>query len=103
MEYNSVKKIALQRVEVLFEQATNLAKSNPTLAAKYIRVARRIAMAAKVRLPLYFRRQTCKKCNTLFLYASNCRVRVRQKREPHVVITCLNCGNQTRIMLKIKV
>jgi ribonuclease P protein subunit RPR2 len=60
-------------------------------------------MAAKIRLPLEFRRRTCKECNTLFVHGVNCRVRIKQKREPHVVVTCLNCGNQTRYMLKKKV
>ena len=57
-------------------------------------------MSARIRLPVDFRRQTCKSCNALLVQGFNCRVRVKQKREPHVVITCLNCGNQTRIMLR---
>jgi len=59
-------------------------------------------MAAKIRLPIEFKRQTCRKCNSLLVHSLNCRVRVKQKREPHVVITCLNCGDQTRIMLRKK-
>jgi len=65
--------------------------------------ARKIAMAARIRLPWEFKRRTCKRCDTLFVYGDNCRVRVRQKREPHVVITCLKCGWQTRILLRKKV
>jgi RNase P subunit RPR2 len=30
----------------------------------------------------------------------NCRVRIQQRREPHVVITCFNCGGYTRIPLR---
>ena len=75
-----------------------MGKTNPPLAMQYIKSARKIAMAAKIRLPVEFRRQTCKNCNALLVQGYNCRVRVKQKREPHVVITCLNCGNQTRIM-----
>jgi ribonuclease P protein subunit RPR2 len=78
-------------------------RTDPKLAMQYIVSARRIAMAAKIRLPVEFRRQTCKECNALFVHGVNCRVRVKQKREPHVVVTCLNCGNQTRIMLRKKV
>ncbi len=103
MEYSSVRKIAIRRVGFLFQQAKRVVKFNPALSTRYISLAKQIAMAAKIRLPIEFRRQTCKKCNTLFVHGSNCRVRVKQKREPHIVITCLNCGSQTRIMLKIKV
>jgi ribonuclease P protein subunit RPR2 len=36
------------------------------------------------------------------LQGDNCRVRIKQKREPHVVVTCLSCGHKTRILLKKK-
>jgi ribonuclease P protein subunit RPR2 len=98
MKQTSIKQIARQRIQILFEQA-KISKSDPKLAAKYVKSARRIAMAAKIRLPLEFRRQTCKNCNALFVHGVNCRVRIKQKRESHVVVTCLNCGNQTRILL----
>ena len=99
MKQTSIKHIARQRIQILFEEAKKTAKSDPELAAKYVKSARRIAMAAKIRLPLEFRRQTCKNCNVLLVHGSNCRVRIKQKRESHVVVTCLNCGNQTRIIL----
>ena len=99
MKQTSIKQIARQRIQILFEQAKKNAKSDPKLAAKYVKSARRIAMAAKIRLPLEFRRQTCKNCNALLVHGVNCRVRIKQKRESHVVVTCLNCGNQTRIIL----
>jgi ribonuclease P protein subunit RPR2 len=102
MKQNGIKQIARQRIQILFEQAKRVYKTNPELAMQYVKSARRIAMAAKIRLSVEFRRQTCKNCNALLIAASNCRVRVKQKREPHVVITCLNCGNQTRIMIKTK-
>ena len=102
MGQTNVKQIAVQRIQILFEQAKKVGKVNPNLAMQYVESARRIAMAAKIRLPIEFRRQTCRKCNVLFVHGINCRVRVKQKREPHVVVTCLNCGNQTRIMLKTK-
>jgi ribonuclease P protein subunit RPR2 len=103
MKQSSIKQIANQRIEILFDQAKKVVKANPKLAAQYIGSARRIAMAAKIRLPTEFRRQTCKECNALFVHGVNCRVRVKQKREPHVVVTCLNCGKQTRYMTKKKV
>jgi ribonuclease P protein subunit RPR2 len=99
---SSTKQIAKRRVQVLFEQATALGTANPELSSRYVGMARKIAMSAKVRLPWEFRRRTCKRCNALFVYGENCRVRVRQKREPHVVITCLKCGWQTRIPLRRK-
>jgi ribonuclease P protein subunit RPR2 len=101
-QQTNVKQIAKQRIEILFAQAKKVAREDSKLAAQYVLCARRIAMAAKIWLPVEFRRQTCKKCNGLFVHGVNCRVRIKQKREPHVVVTCLNCGNQTRILSKKK-
>jgi ribonuclease P protein subunit RPR2 len=100
MRQTSIKQIARQRIQTLLDEAKNVSKSDPELAMQYVKSARRIAMAARIRMPTDFRRQTCKKCNALLVQGYNCRFRVKQKREPHVVITCLNCGNQTRIMLR---
>ena len=102
MRPTGAKQIARQRIQILFEQAKKVCKTDTKLATQYVKSARRIAMAAKIRLPLEFRRQTCKNCNALLMQGSNCRVRIKQKRESHVVITCLNCGNQTRILLSKK-
>jgi ribonuclease P protein subunit RPR2 len=99
---SSTKQIAKQRVQTLFERAAATIKTNPALSTRYVVTARKIAMAAKIRLPTEFRRRTCKRCNSFLVHGENCRVRVRQKREPHVVITCLNCGNQTRILLRTR-
>jgi len=99
MKPTSVKQIARQRIQILFEQAKQVCKTNPQLAMQYIKSARKIAMAAKIRLPVEFRRETCKNCNALLVQGYNCRVRIKQKRQPHIVITCLNCGNPTRLLL----
>ena len=101
-QQTNVKQIARQRIQILFEQAKKICKTDPKLATQYVASARKIAMAAKIRLPIEFRRETCKECNSLFVQGVNCRVRIKQKREPHVVVTCLNCGNQTRIMFREK-
>ena len=98
----STKRIAMQRIQTLFRLAKETFNENPPLAQRYVDLARKIAMAAKVRLPRGYRRQVCKHCKSFILPGVNCRVRVKQRREPHVVITCLNCGKQTRLPMKKK-
>lgn len=95
-----MKQIARERVDILFQRANAFSVANPKLSIRYVECARKIAMAAKIRLPQDFRRRICKKCNSLLIYGENCRVRIRQKREPHIVITCLNCGSQKRVLLR---
>jgi len=97
---NTAKRIAMQRIRTLFHIAKETLHEDPALAQHYVDTARKIAMVAKIRLPKKYRRQICKHCKSFILPGVNCRVRVKQRRETHLVITCLNCGKQTRIPLR---
>jgi ribonuclease P protein subunit RPR2 len=98
----TTKRIAMQRVQTLFRLARETLREDPSLAQRYVGMARKIAMSARVRLPTEYRRQVCRYCKSFILPGVNCRVRIKQRREPHVLVTCLNCGKQTRIPLKEK-
>jgi ribonuclease P protein subunit RPR2 len=93
------KRIAIQRIRILFRLAMETIHEDPALAQRYVDIARKVAMAAKVRLPREYRHQVCRHCKSFILPGVNCRVRIKRRREPHVVITCLNCGKQMRIPL----
>jgi ribonuclease P protein subunit RPR2 len=99
---STVKQIARERVQILFQQAHRSYKANPQLAQTYITTARKIAMAARIRLPQPLSRSACKSCNAYLVPGETSRVRIRPRREPHVVVTCLGCGNQIRVPLKTK-
>ena len=96
----ATKRIAMQRIQTLFRLAKEIFHEDPSLAQRYVDIARKIAMAAKVCLPTEYRREVCRHCKSFILPGVNCRVRIQQKREPHVVITCFNCGKYSRIPLK---
>jgi ribonuclease P protein subunit RPR2 len=98
----ATKRIAKQRIRTLFHLARETIHEDPVLAQRYVDIARKVAMAAKVRLPREYRRQVCRHCKSFILPGVNCRVRVKQRREPHVAITCLNCGKQMRTPLKLR-
>ena len=99
---SNVRQIAKQRINILFQQARKFQSTDPQLSSRYIETARKIAMSARLRIPPEHKRQFCKNCNALLVQGENCRVRIKQRREPHVVITCLNCNHQTRILLRKK-
>ncbi len=99
---STAKQIARQRIQVLFQKAKSIYSDDPQLSSRYIATARKIAMAARIPFPTVYKRQICKNCYVLLVQGDNCRERIRQRREPHVVITCLNCGYQTRIPLRKK-
>jgi len=97
---SSIKQIALQRVHVLFGLAKQVAQENPELAQRYVRLARKIVMRARLRLPREYRFLVCRKCKSFILPGVNCRTRIQPRREPHMVITCLMCGGVNRIPIK---
>jgi ribonuclease P protein subunit RPR2 len=96
------RRIAKERIETLFKLAKATVHENPNLTTQYVKTARKIAMSARVRLPTEYRRQVCRHCKSFILPSIHCRVRLQQKREPHLVITCLKCGGKTRIPITKK-
>ena len=99
-EMNATKQTALQRVRTLFRLAREVIHEDPELAQRYVKIARKIAMGTKLRLPREYKRLVCKHCKSFILPGVNCRVRVQSRREPHVVMTCLDCGRHSRVPLK---
>jgi len=97
---DEIRQIALQRIQTLFHLAREKIREEPELAQRYVAIARRIAMRTKLRLPTEYRRMVCRHCKSFIYPGVNCRVRVQQRREPHMVITCQVCGKITRIPLK---
>jgi ribonuclease P protein subunit RPR2 len=98
----ATKQIAQQRVHILFEQAKSNYKENPQLAQRYVETARKIAMSARMRLPSTLKSQVCRNCNTLLVPGESSRVRIKPRRETHIVTTCFKCGHKTRIPLEIR-
>lgn len=94
------ERIALRRVHALFRLAREVIHEDPQLAQRYVETARRVAMRTRMRLPAEYRRQVCRHCKRFILPGVNCRVRTRAGREPHVAVTCLECGGETRIPLR---
>jgi ribonuclease P protein subunit RPR2 len=88
------KKIASERVLILFNQAELKFHEDSSLSDRYVQLARKIAMKYKVKIPREFKRRFCKSCFRYLVPGANCRVRLCKSK---VVYTCLNCKNMTRI------
>ncbi len=54
--------IALQRIKILFENA----KKMPKYANRYVELARKIAMKARISIPRQYKRMFCKHCKNYF-------------------------------------
>ena len=61
-----VKQIALERMQILIDNAISNAKTNPKLAQRQALLARKISMRLKVKMPYALRMVFCKKCKKPF-------------------------------------
>ena len=84
----SKERIAKERMRILVEKAVR--EKNP----RYVELARKIGMKARVPMPKDLKFKFCRKCGTPFS-ADTCRVRINSKKNV-VVYECLKCGHKTR-------
>lgn len=91
------KRIALERIKTLFQEAEKVFSRDKTLANRYVSLARKIAMKVKLRFPQELKRRFCKHCYAYLMPGVNSRVRVRLGK---VVISCLECKKFMRIPIR---
>ncbi|MBI2671861.1 ribonuclease P [Candidatus Woesearchaeota archaeon] len=94
---SSIKKIAKERINILFDEAKKIYKNNPSLADRYVAIAKKIAMKTQISIPSDFKKKFCKKCSSYLIPGLNCRVRIRNKK---LIYYCLNCKNYMRFPYK---
>ena len=87
------KKLALDRVNELFAQA----EKEPSLADRYVELARKVAMKAQLSMPSNLRRKYCHKCYSYLFPDRTGKYRIVNKVQE---VICLKCGNVDRYPLK---
>ncbi|MDR2944719.1 MAG: ribonuclease P [Methanosarcinales archaeon] len=87
------KKIAEERIVILFGLAEQNFKTHPERTARYIELARTIGMRYRVRLTRGQKRRICKHCYSYLVPGNNCRVRLSGGT---VQTTCFSCGQLSR-------
>jgi ribonuclease P protein subunit RPR2 len=87
------QRIAVKRIEILFEQAG----IRPAFARRYVALARKMASRHKVRIPQKWKSRFCKACGAFLTPGKNALVRIRSGRQ---VITCLECKAVKRRQVK---
>jgi len=94
------KKIALERIRILFNEADNVFKEDKKLADNYVNKARKIAMKVNLRFPKELKRKFCKHCYSYLKPGVNCRIRTRNKM---VLYYCDECKKYMRFGLSKKI
>lgn len=84
------RKIAAERIEILFRLAREAAREGREERAKrYVSLARRVGMRYNVPVPSAHKTEFCKGCGAFLTPAKTSRVRLGRGR---VSVTCLKCG-----------
>ncbi|MDD5253872.1 MAG: ribonuclease P [Candidatus Nanoarchaeia archaeon] len=91
------REIALERIESLFNQAKEVFKKDSSLSDRYVKIANKIAMKTKTKIPAKFKRNFCKHCLSYLKPGINCRIRTKNK---NLIYYCMNCKKYTKFGLK---
>ena len=92
----AARNIAKERIYLLIDHARNEALYDEMLANDQARIARKIAMRMRIRLPYEIRQLFCKGCKQFILPGIGSRVRTGRSRLKAIRITCLKCGHVYR-------
>lgn len=92
-----VKELARERIGILVASA--LKEEDEELAARQAKLAKKVAMRFRVRLPYEARQLFCKKCKAFIVPGRSARIRVGGAKTKAVRVTCLKCGHTYRRVL----
>ena len=102
MKRSIIEDIARQRIDRLMGMAERVSLKDISLADRYAELAFKIAMRARVRLPRKYKLRICRKCRKYLLPGVTASIRIRSRRETHLVVKCLRCGYMRRYIIRKK-
>ena len=94
-----VYKIAMERMQILIDNAISNARTNPELSQRQASIARRISSKYKIRMPYDLRMVFCKKCKSFIAPGVNSRIRLGRTSVKSIRISCNLCGHTYRKIL----
>ncbi|MFI5412319.1 MAG: ribonuclease P protein component 4 [Candidatus Micrarchaeales archaeon] len=91
-----VKKIASERIEILFGLADSTIKNDPELSGRYVRSLRKIISHYKVKAPKKINNSICTRCNILLSPGLTSTVRVVSSKR-YIAYKCNKCGKEIHV------
>lgn len=85
------RRIAKERINILFKLAKKEFKKYPDRARRYIQLLRKIGLRYNIRLPKEMKRSFCKNCNSLLIPGISSEIRLNKKTKT-VNIKCKKCN-----------
>lgn len=96
MKKNIVQEIALERIEILFQEAEKAFPFHPERSNRYIELALKIGKRNKAKIQEKFKEKYCKKCKKFLALGKNSE---KIEGKQYNTVKCLNCG-KTKIVKK---
>ncbi len=102
--HEDMQKVAKERINFLISSADEIISTNQDLANRYIEIARKIAMGAKITIPLEQKRKICHGCKKLLIPGNTMHFRLNRRKNyaTYLSVTCHMCGHITRYLVKGK-
>jgi ribonuclease P protein subunit RPR2 len=100
MNKKNIERIATERIEILIENALREMQNDENLSQSYARLARKIAMRVRIRMPYSMRQLFCRKCKQFIVPGFNSRIRNGRARVKCIRITCMKCNHVYRKIIE---
>jgi ribonuclease P protein subunit RPR2 len=94
-----VYKIAMERMQILIDNAISNARTDPELSQRQASIARRISSKYKIRMPYDLRIVFCKKCKSFIAPGINSKIRLGRASVKSIRISCNFCGHTYRKLI----
>jgi ribonuclease P protein subunit RPR2 len=91
-----LRQIALERMQILINNAISNAKMNSELSQRQALLAKRISTRHKIRMPYELKIVFCKKCKSFIAPGINSKIRLGRTSIKSIRISCNLCGHTYR-------
>jgi len=93
------KKIALERIQILYSNALHYSIINKEIGLKQLEVIKRLSLKFNLRLPYPYKLFFCKNCKAPIFPGIDSKIRISNTPRLHIKIICLKCNDVYRLFL----
>jgi ribonuclease P protein subunit RPR2 len=87
------KTIALERMQILIENAISNSRTYPKLAQRQASLAKKLSTKYRITMPIEMRISFCKKCKNFIVPGVSSRIRIGRSPQKSIRVTCSFCGH----------
>ena len=93
MNKKNIERIAAERIDILIDNALREIYHDEKLSQSYARLAAKIAMRVRIRMPYLIRQLFCRKCKQFIVPGVSSRIRIGRSKVKCIRITCMKCNH----------